>query len=171
MKTPRNGHPALRRTIRRLALPVLVSAFLGPSLFSFATAQDPPQPDFFWPYGRVQLAGQNLEPSQQRVIGIVNGRACGEATTFIAAEAPGVPAGDIGKTVYVVDVLADGAQSGHRPGCGRPGDPVLLYFPESHRMAQQQPFFTVGGQRVDADLGPELVNRLQTPMLANDGLN
>ena len=150
---------------------VLVSLFLASTAVPGALAQDPPQPDFFWPYGRVQLDGANIQPPQQTVIGIVNGRACGESTTLVATQAPGVPAGDIGKTVYVVDVLADGSGTGHRAGCGHPGDSVVLYFPAVHRLSQQQPLFAVGGQRVDVDLGPELVYRLQGPMLASDGVN
>lgn len=136
-----------------------------------AFAADPPQPDFFWPYGRVQADGANIVPEQQTVIALVNGKACGEGETLVAQAGPGVPAGDVGKTVYVVDVLADGPGSGHRPGCGFPGAPVLLYFAGAHRLALQQPVFIVGGQRFDVDLGPELSYRLQGPMLASDGVN
>jgi hypothetical protein len=147
---------------------VLASAALGAGT---AFGQNPPQPDFFWPYGKVQLAGSNIEPQQQTVIGLVNGRACGEATTLVAAPGPGVPAGDVGKTVYVVDVLADGSNAGQRPGCGHPGDLVHLYFVGSHRLAAQQAFFAAGGQRFDVELGPELSFRLTTPVLASDGSN
>jgi len=150
---------------------VLVSLFLGIAALSLAGAQSPPQPDFFWPYGTVLLGAENILPAQQPVIGLVNGKACGESTTFIATDAPGVPEGDVGKTVYVVDILADGSGPGHRPGCGTPGAPVTLYFPESHRLSQQAPGFIAGGQRVDVSLGPELVYRLQGPMLASDGTN
>lgn len=171
MVTNRSEHPASVRRTRRLAIPVLALLLLGLGAVSFAAAQDPPQPDFFWPYGTVQLAGENIQPSQQRVIGLANGRACGESTTLVAMAGPGVAAGDVGKTVYVVEILAEGAGAGHRPGCGRPGEPVMLYFPESRRLAQQQPSFVVGGQRVDVELGPELSYRLQGPMLASDGVN
>jgi len=150
---------------------VLVSLFLGIAALSLAGAQSPPQPDFFWPYGTVLLGAENILPAQQPVIGLVNGKACGESTTFIATDAPGVPEGDVGKTVYVVDILADGSGPGHRPGCGTPGAPVTLYFPESHRLSQQAPGFIAGGQRVDVSLGPELIYRLQGPMLASDGTN
>ena len=138
---------------------------------SLAFAVDPPAPDFFWPYGRVQLDGANIEPSQQTVIALVNGRACGEATTFIAVAGPGVPEADVDKTVYVVDVLADGNGAGQRMGCGYAGAPVALYFVGSRRLAQQQPAFLAGGERVDVDLGPELQFRLQGPMVAADGVN
>ena len=150
---------------------MLVSLFLGLAALSLAGAQNPPQPDFFWPYGTVLLGGENIEPAQQPVIGLVNGKACGESTTFIATDAPGVPAGDVGKTVYVVDILADGSGPGHRPGCGTLGAPVALYFPESNRLSQQASAFTVGGQRVDVSLASELIYRLQGPMLASDGTN
>ena len=136
-----------------------------------ALSQSPSPPDFFWPYGTVQAGGSNIEPAQQTVIGLVNGRACGDATTLVAPPGPGVPAGDVGKTVYVVDVLADGFNLGQRPGCGHPGDTVYLYFVGSHRLAAQQAFFTAGGQRFDVQLGPELAFRLTAPVLASDGPN
>lgn len=170
MKAFRSEHFIWRQRILRAFGGVLVLASVA---FGAGTAlgQSPPQPDFFWPYGKVQLGGSNIEPPQQTVIGLVNGRACGEATTLVAAAGPGVPPGDVGKTVYVVDVLADGTNSGQRPGCGRPGDPVLLYFAGSHRMASQQTFFSAGSQRFDLELGPELFFRLTTPVLASDGAN
>lgn len=139
--------------------------------FSGARAADPPQPDFFWPYGTVQVAGENLAPETQPVLALVNGKVCGEATTLIATPGPGVPPGDVGKTVYVIDVLADGGSTGQRAGCGNPGDSVMLYFPLSSRIALQQLSFFAGGQRADIELGVELQYRLQGPMLANDGLN
>ena len=158
-----------RRSLRALAgVLVLASVAFGASS---AFGQNPPQPDFFWPYGTVQLGGSNIEPQQQTVIGVINGRACGEATTLVAGAGPGVPVGDAGKTVYVVDVLADGTNGGQRTGCGRPGDPVLLYFVGSHRLATQQAFFSAGGQRLDVELGPEMFFRLTTPVLASDGSN
>jgi hypothetical protein len=135
------------------------------------TAANPPQPDFFWPYGQVRLDGANIEPAVQPVIGLVNGRACGEATTKVAQAGTGVPPGDVDKTVYVVDVLADGSDPGHRPGCGRAGDPVQLYFPLARRIGVQAGLFVAGPQRLDVDLGPELQFRLQGPMVASDGVN
>jgi hypothetical protein len=171
VETPRNEHRALRWKTRRSAFPVLVSLLLALGAATLVRAQDPPQPDFYWPYGRVQLNGENIDPAVQPVIGIVNGRACGEASTLVATEGDGVPEGDVGKTVYVVDIVAEGSGAGHRLGCGRAGDSVMLYFPESRRLAQQQPLFFVGGQRVDVDLGAELSFRLQGPMVASDGVN
>ena len=155
----------------RPAIPVLASLLLGAGVVSYAGAQDPPEPDFFWPYGTVQVDGANVEPAEQQVVAIVNGVACGESMTFVAAPGPGVPAGDVGKTVYVVDVHADGVGAGQRVGCGSAGDAVALYFPELRRLALQQPVFVVGGQRVDLALGAELGFRLQGPMVASDGVN
>lgn len=156
---------------RLLAAGVLASFLLALAVFQGVRAADPPQPDFFWPYGKVQLDGANVAPVNQRVIGIVNGRACGESTTLVAQAGAGVPAGDVGKTVYVIDILADGTNSGQRTGCGRTGDAVSLYFPGLHRFALQQATFLPGSARFDVDLGDELPFRLQGPMLANDGLN
>jgi hypothetical protein len=170
MSLLQNEHSLPRgRSLRALGgVLVLASLALGANI---ALGQNPPQPDFFWPYGIVELDGSNIEPAQQTVIGLVNGRACGEATTLVATAGPGVPAGDAGNTVYVVDVLADGRNAGQRPGCGHPGDEVLLYFAGSHRLAAQDAFFAAGGQRFDVELGPELSFRLTTPVLASDGSN
>lgn len=154
-----------------LAAGVLASLCLGFAASRPAGAADPPQPDFFWPYGKVQVDGANISPPVQRVVGIVNGRACGEASTLVAQAGAGVPAGDVGKTVYVVDILADGANAGQRVGCGHPGDFVSLYFPDIHRFSLQQALFAPGSLRFDVDLGPELSFRLQGPMLAADGSN
>ena len=116
------------------------------------------------------MEGANLDPAEQQVIALVNGKACGESTTFVAEAGEGVPAADVGKTVYVVNVLADGPDAGQRSGCGVAGALITLYFPVSHRIALQQPQFVVGGQRADVELGPELAFRMPLPMLAGDGL-
>jgi hypothetical protein len=150
---------------------MLASAILGVCGIAVVTAANPPQPDFFWPYGKVQEDGQNIEPPVQSVIALVNGHACGDATTQVALAGPGVPVGDVGKTVYVVDVLADGAEPGDRAGCGHAGDLVSLYFPQLHRFAFQQATFIAGNSRIDIDLGPEMPFRLVGPLLANDGSN
>jgi hypothetical protein len=133
-------------------------------------AQAPPQPDVFWPYGIVAADGGNIDPAIQPVVAIVNGRVCGSANTTIALPGPGVPPSDIGRTVYVIDVLAAGTNPGQLPGCGTPGAPVILYFPQSARVAFEQPAFQQGGHRVNLNLGPELIYRLQGPMVSNDGL-
>ena len=150
---------------------MLVLAFVAFLGFRSAQAVNPPQPDFFWPYGRVLVDGQNAEPAEQTVIGLVRGSACGEAVTKVAEAAPGVPPEDVGATVYVVDILASGEAAGQRPGCGEPGDVVTLYFVGSHRIALQQPLFAAGSQRVDVDLGPELGYQLVGAMVADDGTN
>ena len=133
-----------------------------------AVADSPPTPDFYWPYGKVQIFGGNLSPSVQPVIAFVNGKACGTAMVSVAPPADGTPIGDVGRTVYVIDVLADGTGIGQRPGCGRTGDPVTLYFPKSG-IAVQQPLFKQGGQRVDLDIGVQTIYRLQAPFMASDG--
>lgn len=148
---------------------MLVLAFLALWGVRAALALDPPQPDFFWPYGRVMIDGQNVEPTEQTVIALVRGVACGEATTKVAEAGPGIPDADVGATVYVVDVLAAGDESGQRRGCGVPGDAVTLYFVGSHRVAVQQPLFVMGSQRVDVDLGQELAFRLVGAMVSGDG--
>lgn len=150
---------------------VLASLLLAVAVLRPLGAVEPPQPDFFWPYGKVQIDGANIFPTSQRVIAIVNGKACGDANTLVAQAGAGVPTSDVGKTVYVVDILAAGSNPGQRPGCGHPGDPVSLYFPEIHRFALQGTFFAPGSLRFDVDLGDELPYRLQGPMLANDGVN
>lgn len=134
-----------------------------------ALARTTGAPDFAWPYGRVQAAGGNVSPIEQPVIALVNGRACGEGSTKLAQAGTGVPAGDVGKTVYVVDVLADGTNPGQRPGCGTAGATIRLYFPVSRRIASQQAAFAPGPQRFDVDLGPELGFRLAAPVVAGDG--
>ncbi len=154
------------RLLRRLAVPA--AAVVGLALVA-VHADGPPQPDFFWPYGTVQIDGANIEPAEQPVIAFVNGKSCGDAFTKVAPEGPDTPEGDAGKTVYVVDVLADGTNPGDRAGCGRAGDPVSFYFPPIGRMAAQQPLFTAGSARVDLDLSVELANRLVAPMAASDG--
>ncbi|HMO94966.1 MAG TPA: hypothetical protein PKD27_02530 [Tepidiformaceae bacterium] len=135
-----------------------------------ALAQDPPIPDFFWPYGIVSVDGGNIEPAIQPVVALVNGRVCGTATTTIALPGPGVPPSDLGRTVYVVDILAAGTNAGQLPGCGTPGAPVTFWFPVAQRLAVEQPAFQQGGHRVNLSLGPELSFRLQGPMISNDGL-
>lgn len=162
-------HATWRR--KRLLAALLASSLLGGAALTSVLADSPPAPDFFWPYGRVQLNGTNISPEVQPVIAFVNGKACGFAQTQVAQPVPDTPPGDIGKTVYVVDVLADGNAQGERPGCGHTGDAVVLYFPLIHRIAGQQPSFRQGGLRVDLDLGPALSYQLSAPMLAGDGTN
>ncbi len=154
-----------RRGLLALGAAVVVALAL-----SSVSADSPPIPDFYWPYGKVLVNGANLNPAQQAVVGIVNGRACGADKTLVATASPGTPADDVGKTVYVVNVLADGTASGQQKGCGHPGDPVILYFPESHRVGSPQGAFQAGGQRVDLALGPELTFRIPLPQAASDGV-
>jgi len=156
------------RIPRRFAFLLFVAP--GAAMALSAQASSPPLPDFYWPYGRVQDAGANLAPEVQPLFTMVNGRVCGVAETTVAAAAPGIPAADTGKTVYVVDVAADGTGPGQFPGCGRPGDTVVFYFPLAARLAVEQPAFQQGGARVDLELGPALSFRLLAPLPASDGV-
>ena len=153
---------------RGIATALLAVLLVGIISARPAQAQTPPAPDFYWPFGKVQVFGGNLSPSVQPVIAFVNGKACGTAQVSVAPQADGTPLGDVGRTVYVIDVLADGTGIGQRPGCGRPGDVVTLYFPKSG-IALQRPLFRQGGQRVDLDIGIQTIYRLQAPMMAADG--
>lgn len=132
-------------------------------------AQAQPQPDFFWPHGVVQAGGANIDPTVQPVIAFVRGTSCGSSTTKLATAGPDVPAADVGKTVYVVDVLADGSGAGQRAGCGRAGDPVTFWFPQIRRMAVQEPVFKVGQARADLDASRSLGERRVLPQVSTDG--
>lgn len=148
---------------------LLAAALLVPGV---TRGQEPPgPPDFAWPYGIVRADGANLDPAAQPVVAIVNGQACGSALTQVAAPGPDTPASDVGRTVYVVDVLADGTRPGQRGGCGVAGVPIRFWFPVAGRLALQQPLFAPGGQRVDLDLGPPLEFRMVAPVVASDGVN
>lgn len=166
VNSPHNEQPAIPFRVATGLLVLLSAAFAA--VFSDASAEGPPQPDFYWPYGTVSVEGENLQPAVQPVLAIVNGRVCGSGATSIANAGAGVPSADVGRTVYVLDVLADGTNTGQAPGCGHPSDPVTLYFPESQRLAFERPLFRQGPERVDLNLGPVLASRLQTPMLAAD---
>ncbi|MGH2627842.1 MAG: hypothetical protein ACRDHY_14465, partial [Anaerolineales bacterium] len=85
-------------------------------------AQAPAPPTFGYLFGQVTVEGENIAPETQPVIAFVNGVSCGSAQTFIAIEGDEVPPADVGRTVYVIDVFADGARNYERPGCGHPGD-------------------------------------------------
>jgi|GEM_PF-4267327 len=159
-------HPFCRRAT--LAFGVLAFVCTLAAAPDAVAQGDPPRPDFYWPYGRVHVDGTNIAPEQQTVIALVNGKACGEATTKVALPGPGVAPADAGKTVYVVNVLHDGTDAGQRAGCGTPSATVTFYFPQLGRFAVQQPGFVSGGQRVDLDLGPQLGFRVAAPLVASD---
>lgn len=161
----------MQLTVQRLLLVAAVLGVLaGLSRTPEAQADTPPSPDFFWPYGKALVSGTNLSPAVQTVIGLANGRACGVDQTLIAQAGTGTPADDVGKTVYVVNILADGTAAGQKIGCGKPGDPVIMYFPESHRVGSPQTVFQQGGLRVDLDLSTELSFRLNFPLASGDGV-
>ena len=88
-----------------MAAGVLASLFLALTAIR-ARAADPPQPDFFWPYGKVQLDGANIFPTSQRVIGIVNGKSCGDASTLVA---------QAGASCRLQRIPADETVIDHRP--------------------------------------------------------
>ncbi|MEX0782745.1 MAG: hypothetical protein WD557_08850 [Dehalococcoidia bacterium] len=137
-------------------------------------AQSPPgAPTFAYVYGRVLLGGENLIPDTQPVIAFVNGKACGgtPTNTLVASEGDDVKPEDVGRTVYVIDVLADGTNTYERLGCGRPGDPILLYFPAAGRTSSVQPLFQSGPLRADLELDIALSQRAGIPQLAADGAN
>ncbi len=146
----------------------MATALLCATAAQAAGAQAPPQPDFFWPYGTATILGVNLVPPVQPVIAFIDGRACGNGETKIAAASNDNPPADVGKTVYVVNVLAAGTGLGQRPGCGGSGSTVVLYFPVAGRIAIQSPAFVPGGRRVDLELGIALPNRLVLPMTASE---
>ncbi len=158
--------PAAARTVGALGVACAVAAL---AVLAQADAQTPPQPDFFWPYGVIQAGGANVDPVAQPLIAFVRGTSCGAATTKLALAGADVPAGDVGKTVFVVDVLADGNGAGQRPGCGRIGDPVTLWLPLIGRMGTQQPAFKQGEMRVDVDVAVALSQRRWLPIVSSDG--
>ncbi len=152
-----------------LAAALLASSLVGGALVGVVRADNPPAPDFYWPYGQARVAGGNVSPSAQPIIAFVNARMCGQALTTVAAAGPNVPDSDVGKTVYVVDIAANGTGAAERPGCGRTGDSVLFYLPLLHRLALQQPAFHQGNERVDLDFDKALANPAVAPQLASDG--
>lgn len=147
------------------------SLLLALPVVSVAHADNPPAPDFYWPYGQARMGGASLNPSIQPIIAFVRGQSCGYAQTSVAVAGQNVPASDIGKTVYVVDISANGTSPGERPGCGQAGDPVLLYLPALHRTALQQPQFHQGNERVDLDFDNALPYQRYSPQLASDRTN
>lgn len=142
---------------------LLVTAVAGP-----VSAQAPGPPDFYWPYGIVQADGANLSPAVQPVQAFVNGVLCGEGVTLVATAGENVPANDVGKTVYKIDILADGTRVDQRPGCGTAGDEVTFYFPAMRRFATQNPPFQQGGERLDLTLAGPLQYRAIAPATARD---
>jgi len=161
----------MRFRSRRAVAALLVSAIGAVAVSGIATADSPPVPDFFWPYGLIQVNGADVSPQVQPLIAFVNGRACGIAQTQVATAADGTPASDVGHTVYVIDVLADGSGAGDRPGCGRPNQPVTLYLPQSGLVAAQQPLFQQGSERVDLNMSTHLVYHGASAAVASDGSN
>ncbi len=151
------------------AAALLIALFASHS----SQAQNPPPlPDFTTAFGQVQLDGSNISPSEQTVIAFVNGRACGFGASEVASNDPDNTT-DVGKTVYVVDVRADGSGVFQLPGCGTQNDAISFYFPESGRMAVEETTFTgppAGFVRVDLSLDIALSHRLSAQLTASDGI-
>ncbi len=169
--------PHMTRTTRRMSdfvtSRVTLAALGGTLLLATtvagpASAQAPGPPDFYWPYGIVQADGANVSPAIQPVQAFVNGVLCGQGETLIATAGENVPDTDVGKTVYKIDILADGTRVDQRPGCGTEGDEVTFYFPAMRRFATQNPTFHQGGERQDLALAGPLQYRAITPLTARD---
>ncbi len=163
--------PGMRRLLETIATGGIATALGWAALVQ---AQTPPgPPTFAYVYGRVTLNGENITPETQPVLAFVNGNSCGgaPAQTFVATDGDVVPEEDIGATVYVIDVLADGENTYERDGCGNPGDPIVLYLPGIGRMAGVQPLFQAGPIRADIELDVSLQFRASLPQLATDAAN
>ncbi len=157
------------RTRTLFAAGGLLAAF---GVASLSSAQNPPgPPSYGYVYGRVLVGGENISPEIQPVVAFVNGKSCGggSAQTFVAVEGQDVPAEDVGRTVFVIDVLADGTKNYERSGCGHPGDPIALYFPAIGRSATFTPLFQAGPLRADIELDVVFAQRASLPQVASDG--
>lgn len=156
------------RVLIASAASILIALFASHS----SQAQNPPPiPDFTTAFGQVQLDGANVSPSAQTVIAFLNGHACGWGSTQVATDHPDNPPGDVGKTVYDVDVRADGSGIFQIPGCGTQNAAISFYFPESGRMAAEQTTFAGAGfVRVDLSLDTALSHRLRAQLTASDGI-
>ena len=163
--------PRIRRPLATL---LIAAASAAAGWAALAGAQSPPgAPTFAYVYGRVLQGGENISPEAQPVIAIVNGASCGgtPTTTLVATEGDDVPEEDVGRTVYVIDVLANGTNTYERAGCGQPGLPITLYFPAIGRMSSQQPLFQAGPIRADLELDIALIHRSTVSQVASDGSN
>jgi len=148
-----------------------VAGLFASSSVAFSVIPPPSAPDFTTVFGPVQLDSQNILPNEQPVIAFVNGRSCGTDTTQVAADVPSNEP-DIGKTVYAVDVLADGTGFSQLPECGADGDTITFYFPALHRVANETSTFTgVGFKREELTLDSELIFRFPVPLVTADGIN
>jgi hypothetical protein len=158
------------RTRRTTVVVIALVALLGLLAFrGVASGTVPPTPpDFSTVFGPVQLDGQNLQTSEQTLIAMVNGQACGHTATQVASDDPSNEP-DIGKTVFAVNVMANGSGFSQVPGCGTNGDIIHFYLPEEHRLATETSVFSgVGFQRQELTLDAELVNRLPVPLVTAD---
>lgn len=157
---------------RRIRITALATTAVAGAVCSLALAlAQPSPPTFAYLYGQVLVGGQNISPQTQPVIAFVNGKSCTgtPTTTFVATEGDDIPEEDVGRTVYVIDVLADGSALYERPGCGQAGDPIIFWFPEIGRMPSTRPLFQPGPTRADLELDVHLAYRGVVPELASEG--
>jgi hypothetical protein len=123
---------------------------------------------FAYLYGRVAVDGECRAGDAARLAFV--GKSCEvRPRNFVTTEGDDIPPEDIGKTVYVVDVLADGHNVYEREGCAHPGDPILLYLPAIGRMSSTQPLFQPGPVRADLQLDIWLGYRQVVPAVASEG--
>ena len=155
----------------RILLLIALVAIAGVATFRGVVSGQvppPPPPDFTTIFGPVQLDGQNIVPNDHLIIAMVNGRGCGYDTTKVAADDPS-NAPDIGKTVFAINVLADGTGSSQALGCGVPGDRIYFYFPDLRRFATETAQFVgIGFERTPLTLSEELTNRIYLPLVVKD---
>ena len=164
-----HGRPDRAVTFRSIRVGGIALLAGGALWAGVAFAQTgPPQPNFYLPYGIVQMDGENLTPDVQPVIAFVNGIACGSGMTKVATAGANTPASDVGKTVFVLEVMADGSNGGERPGCGKAGSVVTFYFPASG-VASPGGVFKQGPERLDVSIVKALVTAQAIPALAGDG--
>ncbi|MBI2764505.1 MAG: hypothetical protein HYX53_01195 [Chloroflexi bacterium] len=147
-----------------------LAGMLAGAIFAPGHSQGPPFPDFASLYGRIDAGGLNLDPTVQPVVAFVRGTGCGSGVTKVAPADADTPPADAGKTVYTLLVAADGDGPAQRPGCGRPSDPISLWFPASGRFALNAGVFQPGTQRLDVSAGTLLSYRLTAPGISSDGI-
>ena len=167
----------MRERLRPALIALVASAGLAALLAPGVAAQNGPPgpPDVTFVFGQVLQNGENIVPEQQPIIVFVNGRACGWDETKVAEAHPDNPPDDIGKTVYAVDVRADGSGPFQAPGCGTNGDEMTFYLPAIGRSSSLTETWggssTIAQKRLDLAMDRVLGNRLPVPLTATDGTN
>ncbi|OAI43099.1 hypothetical protein AYO38_02690 [bacterium SCGC AG-212-C10] len=158
---------------RKRPLIFVTAALILGAAVSGAIAQaqgTPGHPDAYVPYGQVQTGAGNISPPVQTILAIVNGKVCGMDQTLIATAGPGTPEEEVGKTVYSIEVKAEGPNVFDIPGCGKPGDTVVFYLPVLGRLADQRvPFKSAVIERANLTFTTVLPHRVINPSAAKDG--